>query len=83
MLKIKGFQADALNSLRSNTKSSSHLHNSDIKNTVSKLGLMHDCLKNKPIQKRKQVRERFWLFAKRLKSLDCVGFHFLQEGMEP
>jgi hypothetical protein len=29
------------------------------------------------------VRERFWLFAKRLKSLDCVGFHFLQEGMEP
>ena len=25
MLKIKGFQADALNSLRSNTKSSSHM----------------------------------------------------------
>ena len=44
---------------------------------------MHDCLKNKPIQKREQMRKRFWLFAKRLKSLDCVGFHFLQEGMEP
>ena len=44
---------------------------------------MHDCLKNKPIQKREQMRKRFWLFAKRLKSLDCVGFHFLQEGMKP
>ncbi len=44
---------------------------------------MHDCLKNKPIQKWEQMRKRFWLFAKRLKSLDCMGFHFLQEGMEP
>ena len=44
---------------------------------------MHDCLKNKPIQKWEQMRKRFWLFAKRLKSLDCVGFHFFQEGVEP
>jgi hypothetical protein len=41
---------------------------------------MHDCLKNKPIQKREQMRKRFWLFAKRLKIAGLCGFSFFAGG---